>query len=190
MTYDYIVVGAGSAGCVLANRLTENASRTVLLLEAGGKGSFQTGIPGAYPMLHNSAVDWAFWTEPQLHVNNRKLFIPRGKVLGGCSTTNAMAYVRGNPGDYDQWAALGNKGWCYEDVLPYFKKSEHHEVFNEPFHSQKGLLNVSFAKYPSPLSRIFIEACVESGIASNADYNGDSQLGAGMLQYTIKNNKR
>ena len=190
MTYDYIIVGAGSAGCVLANRLTEDTSRTVLLLEAGGKGSFQTGIPGAYPMLHNSAVDWAFWTEPQPHVNNRKLFVPRGKVLGGCSTTNAMAYVRGNPGDYDQWAALGNKGWCYKDVLPYFKKSECHEVFDEPFHSKQGQLHVSFAKHPSALSKIFVEACVECGIPHNADYNSDNQFGASLLQYTIKNNRR
>src|SRR4051812_11266804 len=102
MRYDYIIVGAGSAGCVLASRLSEDPSRTVLLLEAGGKGNYQTSIPGAYPTLHRSAVDWAFWTAPQPQVHNRKLFIPRGKVLGGCSTTNAMAYVRGNPGDYNQ----------------------------------------------------------------------------------------
>jgi choline dehydrogenase len=190
MRYDYIIVGAGSAGCVLANRLTEEPSRTVLLLEAGGKANFQTNIPGAYPTLHRSAVDWAFWTEPQPNVLNRKLFIPRGKVLGGCSTTNAMAYVRGNPQDYDHWAALGNKGWSYKEVLPYFIKSEHHEEFGEPFHSQQGLLHVSFAKYPSPLSKVFIEACAECGIPYNADYNSDRQFGASLLQYTIKNNKR
>jgi choline dehydrogenase len=190
MSYDYIIIGAGSAGCVLANRLTEDPSCTVLLLEAGGKGNFQTSIPGAYSTLHKSAVDWAFWTEPQPHVNNRKLFVPRGKVLGGCSTTNAMAYVRGNPHDFDAWAALGNKGWSYNDVLPYFKKSEHHEVFAEPFHNQKGPLHVSFAKCPSPLTKNFVDACVECGIPYNEDYNGNTQFGASLLQFTIKNNKR
>jgi len=113
-------VGAGSAGCVLANRLTEDLSCKVLLLEAGGKGNFLVNIPGAYSVLHRSAVDWAFWTEPQSHVLSRKLFIPRGKVLGGSSSTNAMAYVRGNAADYDEWSSLGNKGWSYNEVLPYF----------------------------------------------------------------------
>src|SRR5687768_7036299 len=116
MTYDYIVIGAGSAGCVLANRLTENAACRVLLLEAGGNGNSMIDIPGAFSTLHRTEVDWAFWTEPQLHVNNRKMFIPRGKVLGGCSSTNAMAYVRGNAKDYDGWAAYGNSDWSYNKV--------------------------------------------------------------------------
>jgi choline dehydrogenase len=190
MQFDYIIIGAGSAGCVLANRLTENASCKVLLLEAGGKGTRIINIPGAYGILHRTSVDWAFWTEPQAHVNNRKMFIPRGKVLGGCSSTNALAYVRGNPEDYNEWASLGNKGWSYKDVLPYFKKSEHHERFGEPYHSNKGLLNVGFAQYPSPLNNVFLEACAETGIPYNEDYNGQVQLGASMLQYTIKNNRR
>lgn len=190
MVYDYIIIGAGSAGCVVANRLTDDASCSVLLLEAGGKSNFLTSIPGGYAKLHNSSVDWAFWTEPQPHVANRRLFIPRGKALGGCSTTNAMAYVRGNAYDYNQWAAMGNKGWGYNDILPYFKKSEHHEVFNDHYHNQGGLLNVSFSSHPSPLTKIFLKACAENGIAYNEDYNGQQQLGAGMLQYTIKNNQR
>jgi choline dehydrogenase len=190
MQFDYIIIGAGSAGCVLASRLSENASCKVLLLEAGGKGTLKVNIPGAYGTLHRTSVDWAFQTEPQLRVNNRKMFIPRGKVLGGCSSTNAMAYVRGNLQDYDEWSSLGNKGWSYEEVLPYFKKSEHHEQFGEPYHSNNGLLNVSFAQYPSPLSKVFLEACSEAGIPYNEDYNGDVQLGASMLQYTIKNNGR
>jgi choline dehydrogenase len=107
MQYDYIIVGAGSAGCVLANRLTEDPSCRVLLVEAGGKANFQTSIPGAYAVLHNTAVDWAFWTEPQPLLGNRKLFIPRGKALGGCSSTNAMAYVRGNAEDYNGWDSAG-----------------------------------------------------------------------------------
>ena len=190
MLYDYIIVGAGSAGCVLANRLSEDPSCSVLLLEAGGKGNFKTEIPGAYGTLHNSVVDWAFWTEPQSYVNDRRLFIPRGKVLGGCSTTNAMAYVRGNPEDYNQWAELGNKSWSYQELLPYFKKSENNESFDEPFHSKKGLLNVGFAKYPSNLSKIFLEACIENGILITEDYNGNTQLGTSLLQFTIKNNRR
>lgn len=190
MQFDYIIIGAGSAGCVLANRLTENASCKVLLLEAGGKGTRSINIPGAFGTLHRTSVDWAFSTEPQPYVNDRKMFIPRGKVLGGCSSTNAMAYVRGNAGDYDEWASLGNKGWSYKEVLPYFKKSEHHEQFGEPYHSNKGLMNVSFAQCPSPLSRVFLHACAEAGIPYNEDYNGQVQSGASMLQYTIKNNKR
>jgi choline dehydrogenase len=190
MIYDYIIVGAGSAGCVLANRLSDDPATTVLLLEAGVKGSFKTDIPGAYGTLHNSSVDWAFWTEPQTEVNGRRLFVPRGKALGGCSTTNAMAYVRGNPGDFNQWAELGNKGWGYQDVLPYFKKSENNETFDEPYHSKKGLLNIGFAKYPSPLTKVFLEACVENGIPFNEDYNSAIQPGTSLLQYTIKNNRR
>ncbi|MEO8763128.1 MAG: GMC family oxidoreductase N-terminal domain-containing protein [Ginsengibacter sp.] len=190
MQFDYIIIGAGSAGCVLASRLTENAACRVLLLEAGGKGTPLMNIPGAYGTLHRSSVDWAFQTEPQTNVNNRKIFIPRGRVLGGCSSTNAMAYVRGNQEDYNEWASLGNKGWSYDEVLPYFKKSEHHERFDEPFHSNQGLLNVCFAQYPSPLDTIFLDACAEAGIPYNEDYNGEVQLGASMLQYTIKNNRR
>lgn len=190
MSYDYLIIGAGSAGCVLANRLSEDPSCSVLLIEAGGKGPLHLNIPGAYGILHRSKVDWGFHTEPQLQVNNRSLYIPRGKVLGGCSSTNAMAYVRGNSGDYNEWSALGNKGWSYDEVLPYFKKSEQHELFGEPYHSRQGLLPVSFAKSPSPLSRIFLEACEECGIPRNEDYNGANQSGAGMLQYTIKKNKR
>ena len=124
MQFDYIIIGAGSAGCVLAHRLTEDSSCKVLLLEAGGKGNTIMNIPGAYGTLHRTSVDWAFYTEQQPYVNNRRLFIPRGKVLGGCSSTNAMAYVRGNTEDYNEWESLGNKGWSYSEVLPYFKKSE------------------------------------------------------------------
>jgi choline dehydrogenase len=190
MSFDYIIIGGGSAGCVLANRLSEDPACRVLLLEAGGVNRFHTTIPGTYAILHRSAVDWAFWTEPQPDVDDRRLFVPRGKVLGGCSTTNAMAYVRGNAADYDGWAQLGNKGWSYKEVLPYFLKSENHEVFDDSWHNKKGPLHVSFGKYPSPLNQHFINACVENGIPRNDDYNGSTQWGAGMLQYTIRNNRR
>ncbi|MEN9684426.1 MAG: hypothetical protein RLZZ28_212 [Bacteroidota bacterium] len=191
MTYDYIIIGAGSAGCVLANRLTENAQCKVLLIEAGPPDrKLEIQIPGAYTKLNNSTVDWAFWTEPQKNVANRKIFIPRGKTLGGSSSTNAMAYVRGNREDFNEWHLLGNNGWSFEEVLPYFKKSETHEQFGEPFHGENGPLNVTLSKQPSLLAPIFVEACNECGIAPVVDYNGENQEGASMLQFTIKNNKR
>jgi choline dehydrogenase len=190
MQFDYIIIGAGSAGCVLANRLTEDATCNVLLIEAGGKPNIMVSIPGGYGKLHKSKLDWGFWTVPQQHVNNRQLYIPRGKVLGGSSSTNAMAYVRGNSEDYNRWAAAGNKGWSYKEILPYFKKSEHHEKFNGNYHGKKGELNVSFSKHPNPLSAVFLKACAERGIAYNEDYNGELQTGASFLQFTIKNNKR
>ena len=190
MSYDYIIIGAGSAGCVLANRLTESPGCRVLLLEAGGKGNFLVNIPGAYSVLHRSTVDWAFWTEPQSHVLNRKLFVPRGKVLGGSSSTNAMAYVRGNAADYDEWSSLGNKGWSYNEVLPYFLKSEQHQKMGAPYHGKDGPLYVGFGSYPSPLNQSFLEACSSNGIMINDDYNGASQMGASMLQHTIKNSRR
>lgn len=159
MQFDYIIIGAGSAGCVLANRLTEDAACNVLLIEAGGKPNIMVSIPGGYGKLHKTKIDWGFWTVPQQHVNNRQLYIPRGKVLGGSSSTNAMAYVRGNSEDYNRWAAAGNKDWSYKEILPYFKKSEHHEKFNGDYHGKKGELNVSFAKHPNPLSAVFLKAC-------------------------------
>ena len=190
--FDYIIIGAGSAGCVLANRLSEDTSNKVLLLEAGGPDKkMEIGIPAAYGTLHRSAVDWAFSTEPQEHLNNRKIFLPRGKTLGGSSSTNAMAYVRGNSADYDEWAVLGNKRWSYQDVLPYFKKSEHNEDIVNDYHGTNGLLNVAYAKsFQTPFARAFVEACRETGIRKNDDYNGAEQEGASFFQFTIKNGKR
>jgi choline dehydrogenase len=189
---DYIIIGAGSAGCVLANRLSENPANNVLLLEAGGPNKFwKIDIPAAYGDLHRSKVDWGFSTEPQTHVNNRRIYLPRGKTLGGSSSTNAMVYVRGNPADYDEWAALGNEGWSYDEVLPYFKKSEHNEDFQDDLHGKEGLLNVTFPKsFQTPYAKAFIDACTEKGILKTGDYNGKKQEGASLFQFTIKNGKR
>ncbi len=192
MNFDYIIVGAGSAGCVLANRLTEDPKVKVLLLEAGGKDKkLEIHVPAAYSKLNNSEVDWAFHTEPQAHVNQRRMFQPRGKTLGGCSSTNAMAYIRANAEDYNDWQKMGNQGWGYEDVLPYFVKSEHNEQIQGAYHGNQGPLNVTLAKqHKSPLAGAFIRACVEVGIPENHDFNGATQEGAGLFQFTIKGGKR
>lgn len=191
MSYDYIIIGAGSAGCVLAHRLSEDRHCKVLLLEAGSRDSkMEIHIPGAYSKLNGTEVDWSFWSTPQKNIGNRKLYIPRGKTLGGSSSTNAMAYVRGNRADYDEWAALGNAGWSYDEVLPYFKKSEHNEQFGGEFHGWDGLLNITQSMQPHPLSEVFVNACEECGIPRNNDYNGEKQIGASLLQFTIKKNKR
>ena len=191
-SFDYIIIGAGSAGCVLANRLSENPANSVLLLEAGGPDKkLEIHIPAAYGNLHRTEVDWGFTTEPQKHLNNRRIYLPRGKALGGCSSTNAMAYVRGNAADYDEWAALGNKGWGYKDVLPYFIKSEHNEEISNAYHGKNGLLHVGHAKYfQTPYAQAFVDACKEAGIPTNDDYNGAKQEGAGFFQFTIKNGRR
>ncbi len=190
--YDYIIIGAGSAGCVLANRLSQNPENQVLLLEAGGPDKkLEIHIPAAYGNLHRTKVDWGFSTEPQKHVNNRRMYLPRGKALGGCSSTNAMAYVRGNAADYDGWAALGNKGWGSKDVLPYFMKSEDNADITNEFHGKNGLLHVGYAKYfQTPYAQAFVDACKEAGIPTNEDYNGAKQHGAGLFQFTIKNGRR
>lgn len=192
--YDYIIVGAGSAGCVLAHRLSESPQNRVLLIEAGTKDTkLEIHIPAAYTKLNRSSVDWAFYTEPQAFVNNRKIFQPRGKVLGGSSSTNAMAYIRGNPQDYDDWSKMGCLGWSYREVLPYFIKSEHNEDYekvDKEFHGVNGLLNVRFPYSHYSVSEGFIEACMECGIPYNPDFNGKQQEGTNFFQFTIKNYRR
>lgn len=195
MVFDYIIVGAGSAGCVLANRLSADPAISVLLLEAGGPDrKLEIHVPAAYSKLNRTAVDWAYWTEPQEHIDGRRLYLPRGKTLGGSSSTNAMAYVRGNRADYDAWATQENAGWDYETILPYFKRSECNEQLNEldaHFHGSAGPLNVTYAtRFRTPLAKAFVEACTEHGIPENQDINGARQEGAGFLQFTIKRGRR
>jgi choline dehydrogenase len=190
--YDYIIIGAGSAGCVLANRLSEDPSVKVLLLEAGERDTkLEIHIPAAYGKLNYTKVDWSYYTEPQTHVDDRKMYQPRGKTLGGSSSTNAMAYVRGNRQDYDDWAKMGAKGWDYAGVLPYFKKSENNEQIQNDYHGHGGFLNVTFAQqYKTPLADAFVAGCVEQGIPETKDYNGAEQMGASAFQFTIKDGKR
>jgi choline dehydrogenase len=189
--YDYIVVGAGSAGCVLANRLTRNSSSNVLLLEAGSPDKKQEiHIPAAFAKLFKTSLDWNYETEPEPCLNNRKLYWPRGKMLGGSSSLNAMIYMRGAKSDYDHWQDLGNDGWSFNDLLPYFKKAEHQERGASKYHGTDGPLNVADLRSPNPLSETFVEAGQSIGLKHNADFNGETQEGVGIYQATQKNGQR
>src|ERR1700736_4174738 len=163
-TYDYVTVGAGSAGCVLASRLSEDPSTQVLLIEAGGKDrSPNIKIPAAFPNQFHTKLDWDFVTEPEPHVDNRPLFIPRGKSLGGSSSMNAMLYARGRPLDYDGWAPQGAPGWGYADVLPYFRKSEDNVRGASAYHGTGGPLRVEEQRSPRPLSARLLAASEAAG---------------------------
>ncbi len=191
--YDYIVVGAGSAGCVLASRLSEDATKRVLLLEAGGKDdSFWIPIPvGFSKLMVNPKYNWMFSTEPEPNCHGRVIPVPRGKTLGGSSSINGMLYVRGNPLDYNTWAQFGNRGWSYEGVLPYFKKSEHYERNNnDPARGYGGMLNVAEMRENHELCDAFIAAAEREGFRRNSDYNNGHQEGFGYFQVTQKNGRR
>jgi len=184
-TYDYIVIGAGSAGCAVAGRLSEDARASVLLVEAGGSNRrLEVKAPAAFPKQFHTKLDWDYWTEPEPHANGRKLYSPRGKMLGGCSSMNAMLYIRGNQLDYDEWSKNGAPGWSYEDVLPHFKNSERNEQFHDDYHGTTGALNVTQIKDVDPVSRALVEAATEVGIERNHDFNGARQDGTGQFQVT------
>lgn len=190
--FDYIIVGAGSAGCVLANRLSEDPTVSVCLLEAGGSHKNPlVWIPaGVIAMLPRKIKNWAFNTTPQSGLNNRQGFQPRGKMLGGSSGLNAMVYIRGQQQDYDQWAQMGCNGWSSADVLPYFKKSQHRELGATEYHAQGGELNVAPLTDPSSINQTFIKAAESVGHTHNTDFNGDSQQGVGLYEVTQKNAER
>jgi choline dehydrogenase len=189
--YDYIIVGAGSAGSVLANRLSAKPETKVLLLEAGGSDkSFFVRMPAGMANLSGPRFNWSYETAPQPAMKGRRMYWPRGRLLGGSSSVNAMVYMRGQAADYDHWRQLGNTGWSYADVLPYFKKAERNERLHDEFHGADGPLNVAERPYTNPLSHVFVEAAQQAGLPLNPDFNGAVQLGCGLFQVTQKNGSR
>ncbi|MET0755769.1 MAG: GMC family oxidoreductase N-terminal domain-containing protein, partial [Pseudoxanthomonas sp.] len=190
--YDYIIIGAGSAGCVLANRLSEDPSVKVLLLEAGPRDwhPFIHMPAGLAKLVGQKGVNWNYDTAPEPQLDNRRLWWPRGKVLGGSSSINAMCYIRGVAGDYDDWADGGAEGWDWNSALPYFKRSERNSRGADALHGADGPLYVSDLRYTNPLSSVFIEAGQQAGFAHNADFNGAEQSGVGLYQVTQKNGAR
>ncbi|HEX7130369.1 MAG TPA: choline dehydrogenase [Rhodanobacteraceae bacterium] len=191
--YHYVIVGGGSAGCVLAARLSEDPDMRVCLLEAGPPDdSFFVRMPfGIVAMMRSRTRNWRFSTEPEPNLGGRRLFWPRGRTLGGSSSVNAMCYTRGHRADYDHWAALGNAGWSYADVLPYFKSFENRERGGaDAFHGSGGPYNAAELRDPNLLSRIFVEAAVQTGLPRNDDFNGATQEGAGLYEVTQKGGER
>lgn len=191
--FDYIIVGAGSAGCTLANRLSADPTVSVCLIEAGKKdNSILIRMPAGVGKLltDNKDHNWLFETAPQKHMNNRRLFWPRGKGWGGSSSINGMIYIRGHASDYDQWRQMGLEGWAYDDVLPYFRRSETYEEGADDYHGNQGPLYVSQAPIDNPVAQAFIDAGVEAGHPLNNDFNGEHQEGVGPYQRTIKDGER
>jgi choline dehydrogenase len=190
--FDYVVVGAGSAGCVLANRLSADGKNSVLLLEAGPRDTnLWIHVPLGYGRLFKEkSVNWMYQTEPEPGLDGRSVFQPRGKVLGGSSSINGLLYIRGQHQDYDRWRQHGNHGWGFDDVLPYFKKAEDQVRGADDFHGAGGPLPVSDLGHPDPLSAAFITAAAETGLPINPDFNGASQEGAGFFQTTTRHGRR
>lgn len=192
MEFDYIIVGGGAAGCVLANRLSANPDHKVCLIEAGpADKSPLIKIPaGIVALMRSNKHNWRYWTEPQKALNNRQVYIPRGKTLGGSSAVNAMCYTRGHPWDFDHWASLGNKGWSYKDVLPLFKRSENYEPGENEFHGVGGPVNIGDLQSPLAVSEAFVQAGVEAGYPATDDFNDDVQEGMGMFKVFQKDGQR
>jgi choline dehydrogenase len=191
-SYDFVIVGAGSAGCVLANRLSADPRRRVLLLEAGGRDvhPFIHMPAGIARLVHNRRINWHYTTEAEPALNGRRLYWPRGKVLGGSSSINAMCYVRGQPQDFDGWARNGAEGWSYAEVLPYFRKSERQQHGASQYHGAAGPLSVEDLRSRNPLTDTFVAAGVHTGLPLNADFNGAQQEGVGLYQVTQRAGRR
>ncbi|MGH8264319.1 MAG: GMC family oxidoreductase, partial [Steroidobacterales bacterium] len=192
-TFDFLVVGAGTAGCVLAARLSEDRNHSVCLIEAGGEDR--------HPFIHVPAfvaaaisrphLNWRFLTAPQSHLNGRRIPIPRGRVVGGSGSINGMVYFRGHPKDFDDWAAMGNPGWSYREVLPYFTRSESNEAFaGSPYHGSRGPIKVTHVARPNPMIAAFLEAMRSLGYKRNDDFNGADSEGFGRRQGTIRDGRR
>ncbi|ALL68737.1 Choline dehydrogenase [Paraburkholderia caribensis MBA4] len=193
MNYDYIIVGAGSAGCILANRLSASGQYSVLLLEAGrADDSFWFKIPvGFTKTYYNETYNWMYYSEPEKELDNRSLYCPRGKVQGGSGSINAMIYVRGQAQDYDDWAEAGNKGWSYRDVLPYFRKLESHPLGNTEYHGANGPIGISPMKDDAhPICHVFIKGCEQAGYERTDDFNGAQFEGAGIYDVNTRNGQR
>jgi choline dehydrogenase len=191
VTHDYVIVGGGSAGCVLAARLSEDPEVSVALLEAGPPDDLpEIRIPARLGLLFKTHVDWDFDTEPEPHLDARRTYLPRGRVLGGSGSLNGMVYIRGHRADFDEWAAMGLDGWGYEDVLPYFRRSEDNERGEDDYHGAGGPLAVSDNRSGQPLADAWVEAAVQAGHERNEDFNGASQEGVGRYQVTQRNGLR
>ncbi len=189
--WDYIVIGGGSAGCALANRLSEDPTTKVLLLEAGSRDTNpMIHMPGGLGKLFGPKVNWRFHTAPQKNLDNREVWYPQGKTLGGSSSINAMIYIRCQKEDYDNWAALGNDGWSYEEILPYFRRAEDNDRLADRYHGHGGPLWVSDQVGPHAITRAFVKAAQQWGLPYNPDFNGETMYGAGLYQVTCRHGRR
>ena len=187
MNFNYLIVGSGTAGCVLANRLSENSQNSVALFEAGKSSDiWKVKMPLALLyVMHDPKYNWKYYSEPEPYLNNRRLFCPRGKMIGGCSTHNGMVHVRGNSNDYERWASFGLPSWSYKNVLPYFKKIENWSGEENKYRGKKGLLPVNQSKNNNPLFKAFIKSAEEAGYKINPDMNGKDQEGFGMYDICL-----